>query len=114
MFEFIETEISEIIHKDPYKYCIMGIHKSSDNNIYTIFVRNDIITEDGYIKDSSEYEACRISLLKPEYVLENYNTIPSLEFQEKELFNDYMKNNWDYIKSMSDYELGECPNYLNL
>ena len=115
MFELFEKEISEIIYKDPYKYCIMGIHYTPDkNNIYTIFVRGDIINKDDSMKKESEIDGCRISLLSANYIDLGDNII--LTDDEKKLFNKIMHDNWktlDLIKT-DDITLNECPNYLEL
>lgn len=108
----IENEMSEILFKEPYEYCVMGIHKYNDK-IYTIFVNNDIITKNGYIKSESEYEGCRISLLYPEYIEINEDCYKLNQSQLRQ-FNINMHKYWDYIKSISDYNLGECPDYNKL
>ena len=115
MFNKVEKEVSEIIYKDPYKCCIMCIHLTPDkNDIYTIFIRGDIIAEDSYIKDQTEYDACRISLTKSEYIDLGYNI--ELTQDEKIRFNEIMHSSWDIVNQLKDdnIKLGECPDYTNL
>ena len=109
MFNDIEKEISEIICKDPYKFCIMGFHKYNDD-IYTIFVRDDIVTRDHYIKDSKDYNACRISLLYPRYVDLGYNI--TLTKDELNGFIKAINDNWEYVKAMTGLET--IPDYTQL